>query len=123
MSPRGLSVSPDEPGAERPPICLGHKGGATATLEMVQALQDVMSVVYEVPCKDISVDAPFNGGYITRRHGSLNSPMIQLEFSRGFYMPSQVGVPEPSLPADELQMWNDRFEETLRGLAASRLFR
>jgi N-formylglutamate deformylase len=123
MAPRGLPVSPDEPGKERPPICLGHRGGATATREMVQVLQDVISVVYGVPCRDILIDAPFNGGYITQQHGSLDNPVIQLEFSRGFYMPSQVGASEPSLPAGELEVWKNRFEETLRGVAGNRLFR
>jgi N-formylglutamate deformylase len=123
MSPRGLPVSPDSPGEERPPICLGHKGGATATLEMVQVMQDIMSVVYEVPCRDILIDDPFNGGYITKQYGSLNNPIIQVEFSRGFYMPSQVGAPDPTLPVDEIELWQNRFEETLRGLASNRIFR
>lgn len=123
MSPRGLPVSPDAPGEERPPICVGHRGGVTATLEMVRALIDIMSVVYEVPANDIRIDDPFNGGYITRKYGSLNNPIIQIEFSRGFYMESQVGNPDPKLPPDEIEMWQNRFEETLRGLANNRIFR
>jgi len=123
MSPRGLPVSPDEPGKERPPICLGHRAGASATLEMVRAMVDIMSVVYELPGEDITIDYPFNGGYITRQYGNLNNPMIQVEFSRGFYMPDLVGQPDPKLPPEELKMWQERFEETLRGLANHRIFR
>lgn len=123
MSPRGLPVSPDAPGEERPPICVGHRGGATATLEMVRALIDVMSVVYEIPASDITIDKPFNGGYITQKYGSLKNPMIQIEFSRGFYMESQVGSPNPRLPAEVVELWRNRFEETLRGLANKRIFR
>ncbi|MFA5504624.1 MAG: N-formylglutamate amidohydrolase [Vulcanimicrobiota bacterium] len=123
MAARGLPTSPDAPGRERPPICLGHRGGTTATLEMVQTLLDVMSTVYEVSPRDIWVDNPFNGGYITKQYGSLHNNLIQIEFSRGFYMPDQAGRPEPELPPEEIVRWRERFEETLRGLANTKIFR
>lgn len=123
MSPRGLPASPDVPGQERPPICLGHRAGTSATLEMIELLRDIMAQVYAVPERDIWIDKPFNGGYITKEYGSLQTPVIQIEFSRGFYMESQVGHPDPRLTQEEVETWQDRFEETLQGLAKNPIFR
>ena len=123
MSPVGLSVSPDSHGEPRPPICIGHKGGMTASREMIDGLQQVLAEVYELSVRDIAVDKPFNGGYITRTHGSLDTPIIQIEFSRGFYMPDQIGEPQPSLSDSELTIWRDRFLETLERLAKLPIFR
>lgn len=123
MSPTGLTVSPDSPGQSRPPICVGHKSGLTASREMVDGLRQVMSEVYQVSIDEIAVDKPFNGGYITRTHGSLETPMIQVEFSRGFYMPDQVGQPSPTLNDKEIALWSGRFLETLERLAKLPIFR
>lgn len=123
MSPVGLSVSPDSPGQARPAICLGHKAGGTASLEAVEALREIMSKVYDLPLTEITIDKPFNGGYITRTHGSPERPIIQIEFSRGFYMKDQVGSPEPNLPPAEIKIWQERFTETLERLAKTSIFR
>lgn len=117
MSPYGLAASPDQRGEERPPICLGHKAGKTARLETVLQLQKIMSEVYRVPLSDVWIDKPYNGGYITRTYGTLDTPIIQIEFSRGFYMSSQVGDPEPQLSAQEVATWQGRFLETLERLS------
>lgn len=123
MAPRGLPVAPDAPGDERPPICLGYKSGRSASLEMVLALRDVMAEVYQLSPSDIWIDTPFNGGYITANYGTPETPVIQLEFSRGFYMGREVGKPRPVLPPEELEVWQSRFEETLERLAKKPIFR
>jgi formiminoglutamase len=123
MSPVGLPVSPDVPGEKRPPICLGHRAGKTASLEMVEALREIMVEVYGLAEEDITIDWPFNGGYITRTHGSRETPMIQIEFNRGFYMRDQCGVPEPLMAPGEVEKWQALFLETLVRLAKRDIFR
>ena len=123
MSPTPLSVSPDKPGDARPSICLGHKAGASASLEMVKALQKIMSEVYDLPLSEITIDKPFNGGYITRTYGRPETPVIQIEFSRGYYMKEHVGDPEPKLSDSEVQHWKDLFLQTLERLAKHEIFR
>jgi N-formylglutamate amidohydrolase len=123
MSPRALPASPDKLGEERPPICLGFKGGESASYEMISALREVMAQVYELPENEIVIDKPFNGGYITRSYGSLHTPVIQIEFSRGFYMEDQIGEPSPALSINEMEVWSGRFVETLEMLAKSKIFR
>ncbi len=123
MSPRALPASPDELGAERPAICLGHKGGKSASLETIMTLRDIMAQVYELPVNEIVIDKPFNGGYITGAYGSPETPFIQIEFSRGFYMGDQVGHPAPSLSDREKELWAGRFSDTLEMLAKSSIFR
>ena len=118
MAEYGLPVSPDVQGEKRPLICLGHRGGVSAKLEMVLALQELMSDIYELPKSDIVIDKPFNGGHITRTHGGLDTPVIQIEFSRGFYLGDQVGKPEPKLAPNILKDWQGRFVRVLEGLAS-----
>ena len=122
MSPFGLPSSPDEPGQERPPICLGYKDGTSASPAIMNSLHRIMAEVYDLDTSQIWIDKPFNGGYITRSYGSLETPIIQIEFSRGFYMPSVLHEASPSLAEEELQKWSERFQETLERLAAEDLF-
>lgn len=123
MSPVGLADSPDAPGELRPAICLGHKGGETATAETVEALRQVMAQVYELPLSEITIDKPFNGGYITRTYGTPQKPVIQIEFSRGFYMKDQLGRADPKMEESDLRIWRGRFTETLERLAKAPIFR
>lgn len=116
MAPFSLPVSPDAPGERRPAICLGHKAGASAPLEMVEALKSIMSRRYEVPLEEIVIDKPFNGGYITRTYGSISTPVIQIEFSRGFYLGQEEGKPEPQMGAESVARWQARFLSTLEDL-------
>lgn len=116
MAPFSLPVSPDAPGVRRPAICLGHKAGASAPLEMVEALRAIMSRHYEVPLEEIVIDRPFNGGYITRTYGSISTPVIQIEFSRGFYLGQEEGKPEPKLDPESIAGWQARFLATLEDL-------
>lgn len=123
MSPVGLDDSPDGPGRIRPAVCLGHKAGATASLEMVETLRHVMAEVYRLPLSEVVIDKPFNGGYITRTYGRPDKPVIQIEFSRGFYMKEQLSRSELTMTPAEIEIWQDRFTQTLERLAKSTIFR
>ncbi len=82
MAPRDLSFSPDSEAKERPLVCLGHRGGVTAPLELVQAFQISLCQAYGLATEDISIDRPFSGGYITQTYGPGPIPVIQIEFNR-----------------------------------------
>ena len=113
MAPYGLSVSPDQPGKPRPLINLGHRGGATAPLWLVECLQEIMAEVYDLPKSEISIDHPFNGGYITSTHGVGRVYAIQIEFHRAFYLGGEEGKVSPYLQPEVCQMWSERFGRVL----------
>jgi N-formylglutamate amidohydrolase len=77
MAAHGPPVGPD-PGAVRPQICLGNADG-TCAAEWMEGLRTCFQAHF--PGR-VTVNAPFAGGYITRRHGQ-EMPWVQLELSRG----------------------------------------
>lgn len=113
MAPYGLGVSPDRPGQPRPLINLGHRGGATAPLWIVECLREIMAEVYELPVEEILIDHPFDGGYITVSHGSRGTSAIQIEFNRAFYLGDQEGKVSPDLKPEVLNLWRERFGRVL----------
>ncbi len=114
MAPYGLSVSPDTPGQPRPLINLGHRGGDSAPLALVQTLQAIMAEVYEIPLEEIAIDHPFNGGHITNSHCGPNSYAIQIEFNRAFYLGDQEGKPNPAVENSVLELWREKFARCLQ---------
>lgn len=113
MAPYGLSVSPDQRGQPRPSINLGHQGGRTASLELVQTLREVMAQVYEVGLDEISIDYPFNGGYISSQHHTSSCAAIQIEFNRAFYLGSEEGKARPVLEPAVIELWRNKFHRCL----------
>lgn len=77
MAEFGPPIGPD-PGVRRPLVCLGHVGGASCPPAWVEMLRDCF-VRHFGP--DVTIDVPFAGGYVTRRHG-LEMPWVQVELSR-----------------------------------------
>ena len=114
MAPYGLSVSPDQRGQPRPSINLGHQGGKTASLELVRTLQEVMAEVYEIDPVEISIDYPFNGGYISSKHNSPRCPAIQVEFNRAFYLGREEGKARPVLEPAVIEFWRNKFHRCLQ---------
>ena len=114
MAPFGLTVSPDHPGQPRPLINLGHRGGATAPLWVVEQLRAIMAEIYNISCSDIAIDHPFNGGYITNTHARSNTWAIQIEFNRAFYLNHEEGKSAPRLEPHVIDLWRDRFARTLQ---------
>lgn len=121
MAPYGLSVSPDRPGQPRPLINLGHRGGVTAPLWLVECLREIMAEVYEIPTSEILIDHPFNGGYITSTHGEGRVSAIQVEFNRAFYLGAEEGKVSPYLEPEVCKLWSERFGRVL-GLLQARAF-
>jgi formiminoglutamase len=83
MAPIGPPVAPDV-GAERPLVCLSDGNGVACPTEWVAMLLDCLKQVFD---GDVSLNAPFSGGYITRTY-SKTLPFLQLEMSRTPTLPT-----------------------------------
>lgn len=80
MSAVAPPVSPD-PGQVRPLVCIGD-GGGQCPRSLVEALADCFRGVFQT---EVSLNRPFQGGYITRsRPGGI--PWVQLEISRNGWL-------------------------------------
>jgi formiminoglutamase len=77
MAQTGPPVGPD-PGLRRPWVCLGNAHNATCPADWIESLAECFSTEF---FNDVSINEPFAGGYITRRHGE-EILWIQLELSR-----------------------------------------
>ena len=76
MAAVGPPVAPD-PGAVRPAVCLSYAGG-TCPRAWIERLAEELRRTFE---RDVRIDDPFRGGYITRTHAA-ELPWLQLELSR-----------------------------------------
>jgi N-formylglutamate amidohydrolase len=76
MSAIGPPTGPD-PGRERPLVCLSYADG-TCPQEWIESLASCFSETFR---HDISINSPFQGGYIIRRHGS-EMFWVQIEISQ-----------------------------------------
>ena len=76
MAAQGPPVGPDF-GRQRPWICLGY-GDGTCPQHWIETLKACFE---ELIGKHVTINDPFSGGFITRRHSS-EMPWLQLEMSR-----------------------------------------
>lgn len=114
MAPRSLPSSPDQTGQPRPLINLGHRGGRSAPLSVVERYRAILAEVYRIPAQEISIDTPFTGGYITDTyHQGPSSWALQIEFNRAFYLGDQEGRVSPRLTEPEIAHWRDLFARSL----------
>jgi formiminoglutamase len=81
MAAVGPPVGPD-PGVERPAACLSNADG-TCPREWIESFARHLA---EALGRPVSINAPFQGGYITRHHAA-ERPWVQLELSRAPYLP------------------------------------
>ncbi|MDX1387571.1 MAG: N-formylglutamate amidohydrolase [Acidobacteriota bacterium] len=70
-------------GQERPAMCLSDVDGTSCPPEIFERLRDCLERAFEL---EVAVNHPFKGGYITRTHSS-EMPWVQLELSRGAFLP------------------------------------
>lgn len=80
MAASGPPVGPD-PGQERPPVCISNAGFTcpqTWLESLARCLEDSLSL-------PVSINTPFQGGYIVRSHAA-EMPWIQVEFSRASFL-------------------------------------
>lgn len=80
MLAKGPPIGPG-PGIERPWVCLSNADG-TCPPSSIEAMQRCFQDVFEGP---VTINDPFQGGYITRSHAA-EMPWVQLELSRAPFL-------------------------------------
>lgn len=96
MAAVGPPVGPD-PGRPRPPVCLSNADG-TCPQAWLATLAEVIEAVLE---STVSLNAPFKGGFITRRRpGGID--WLQIEFSRAPFLSDEE---KGSRLLDALKQW------------------
>jgi N-formylglutamate deformylase len=101
MAAFGPPVGPDS-GKERPPVCISN-AGFTCPDSWIQSLAESLEHSLSFP---VSINTPFQGGYIVRSHAA-EIPWIQVEFSRADFLPNS----EKSLRfLDALRKWLDHLK-------------
>jgi N-formylglutamate amidohydrolase len=98
----------------RPIICLGDAHGKACSQEMVEKLARCFCEAFQLEEKDITINQPFAGGYITRTYGNNPLPWVQVEMNRSLYLADPWFDPI-TLQVDNhrLMELNDRFKKTL----------
>lgn len=114
MATNAPNISPDGQNKKRPMFCLSNQNGTTSSNEIIELLADCISESFSIDRKQISINDPFLGGYITKTYGNNPIPWIQIEMNRDMYLKSPW-FDETSLtlnPAHHEKL-NKQFEETL----------
>lgn len=63
-----------------------HPGQGKHSPGTVQRLARCLCKAFSLEDRDITIDHPFAGGYITRSYGNQPLPGIQIEMNRGLYL-------------------------------------
>ena len=106
-------ISPD-PGQQRPLICLGNNHGKSCPQAMADRLADCFREGFGLEEKDVVLNKPFAGGYITRTYGERILPWVQVEMNRSLYL-SKPWFDAESLTVQPQRLLdlNQRFFKTL----------
>jgi formiminoglutamase len=98
----------------RPLICLGNAHGKACDQDVVKKLAGCFCEAFELVEKDVVINQPFAGGYITRTYGNNPLPWVQVEMNRSLYLSSPWFDPI-TLQVDNHQLMelNDRFKTAL----------
>jgi N-formylglutamate deformylase len=110
------AIAPDG-GEPRPLFCLSNGDGATCPPALLARLADAIAIAFDIGRADISLNAPFKGGYITRAHGPGPTPWIQVEMNRSLYL-NEPWFNSDTLAIDPARLaeLRDRFLSALRSL-------
>jgi formiminoglutamase len=117
MSTTAPPIAP-RPGEPRPLFCLSNRHDATCEPELLADLARAIARAYECSGDEVRLNDPFQGGYITRRHGAGAVPWIQVEMNRSWYL-APPWFDRGSLTVDpaRLEELRDRFHRALTLLA------
>ena len=114
MAETGPAISPDT-GARRPLICLGNRFGKTAPNELIEKLKRSFTKIFNLDEKQVAINEPFAGGFITRNYGNNPLPWIQVEMNRSFYLADLFFNPDNLTVREErLAELKNKFYRTLQ---------
>ena len=113
MLPEGPVISPDR-GEQRPLFCLSNQNGQTCPVGLLESVRTTFAQAFEVDERNIRLNEPFKGGYITRTYGNKSLPWIQVEMNRSLYL-SPEWFNHESLEIDRarLSQLNEMFRRAL----------
>ncbi|QUC65272.1 N-formylglutamate amidohydrolase [Nitrosopumilus sp. K4] len=107
-------ISPDGDKKERPLFCISNQDGKTASNEMINFLADCISKSFSIERKEIFLNDPFQGGYITRTYGNNPIPWIQIEMNRSLYLNKPwFNETKRIIDPSHLKKLNKNFEKSL----------
>ena len=117
MASLAPSISPDGNNKKRPMFCLSNQDGQTSSNELINLLADCISESFSIDRKEISINDPFHGGYITKTYGNNPVPWIQVEMNKDLYL-SEPWFDRNSLCVNpsRLEELNKQFEICLNRL-------
>ena len=98
------AIAPDT-GQSRPLICLGTNQGKSCPQEMTDRLAECFRAGFGLEEKDVVMNKPFPGGYITRKYGEGPLPWVQVEMNRSLYLS------KPWFDAESLTVQPQRLKE------------
>ena len=70
---------------------------------MIECLAECIAESYGINRNEISINEPFQGGYITRTYGNNPIPWIQIEMNRDIYL-CEPWFNKDSLRVDETRL-------------------
>ncbi len=114
MSDLGPDVAPD-PHGKRPLVCLGNAHGRACPEEMLTRMAACFVAAFACRPSDVTENAPFAGGYITRAYGGNPIPWIQVEMNQAMYLEPRRSMDElPMADPERLQAIRQQFEQALK---------
>lgn len=114
MAATAPDVAPDKDG-ERPLFCLSNDSGRTCPEPQMTRLASALVEAFDLQAGDVTLNAPFKGGYITRSHGGGRLPWVQVEMNRSLYL-AEPWFDRSTLTVSpqRLRELRDRFREAVR---------
>lgn len=107
-------ISPDGAQKKRPKFCISNNDGKSSSKEMMELLASSIAESFEIDRKEISLNDPFHGGYITRNYGNDPIPWIQIEMNRDMYLSKPwFDNKTLSMRDSHLKKLNQQFEKCL----------
>lgn len=109
----GPKNSPDS-GKERPLICIGDQYGNSCPAQTTRNLAECFRTVFKISKKEVSINEPYSGGYISRHYSKNKFPWIKLLFNRSLFMQlPYFNIVDISIDPARLKELNHLFYQTM----------
>lgn len=73
-------------GKRRPTVNIGNVAGKSCPTDYATKLAACFREVLQLQDKDVTLNKPFSGGFITRNYATRETPWLQIEISRDLYL-------------------------------------
>lgn len=114
------------PGMKRPLFCLSNRGDSnghpvnstskvTCPPDKIRAFARCIQKTFKLDAKQVLINDPFQGGFITAHHGLRELAWIQVEINREFYLaPPWFDSAKLDVDSDRIEWIRDRFYTALK---------